>query len=246
MKKQAFSICLFIVFFLVADSSAKITSQPTNKLEIRTDPKAEDVLKKMEVVGRDLNSLVANIWQQKKNTQIKGMIIDDPIETGILYYSPSKNEGMKLRIDINLPVKKTVIITRDEIKFYQPNIKNMLVTPLKGVKNSQSFGSFAITFGSVSAIKENYEVKFIREEKIEGEQTSLLHLTPKKSTPYQFIDIWVSHNLWLPVQENLVEISGDVVTIKLSNLQKNKNFNVKDLIEKFTPPKGTEIVGNNK
>lgn len=46
MKKQAFSICLFIVFFLVADSSAKITSQPTNKLEIKTDPKAEDVLKK--------------------------------------------------------------------------------------------------------------------------------------------------------------------------------------------------------
>ncbi|MBI4851804.1 MAG: outer membrane lipoprotein carrier protein LolA [Acidobacteria bacterium] len=233
MKKYvlSFFICLLLSFSLIIDTKA--LPLPTNKAG------AESVLGQMETVGRNLNSLVATIWQQKKNTQLG---IDDPVETGELYYLPAKNGAMKLRIDINAPTKKTVIITGDEIKFYQPTVQQMLITSLKNAKGSQSFGSLAITFGSVSAIKTNYDVAFVKEEKIQGEQTSLLHLTPKQATPYKSIDIWISHSSWLPVQENLVENNGDVTTIRLSNLKKNESFNVKALIENFAPPKSTKIV----
>lgn len=235
MKKHvtSFLICLVLALSLIIDTPARVN--PT----INPSAEAENVLGQMESVGRSLNSLIANIWQQKKNTQIG---IDDPVETGELYYLPSKNGAMKLRIDINAPTKKTVIITGDEIKFYQPAIQQMLITSIKGAKNSQSFGSLAITFGSVGAIRTNYEVKFVKEEKIQGEQTSLLHLTPKQTAPYKSIDIWVSHSSWLPIQENLLESNGDITTIKLSNLKKNESFNVKALIENFAPPKSTKIV----
>lgn len=235
MKKHvlSFFICLILSFSLIIDVSKDAVAKPALKAS------AESVLGQMENVGRSLNSLVATLWQQKKNTQLG---IDDPVETGELYYLPAKNGAMKLRIDINTPTKKTVVITGDEIKFYQPAIQQMLVSSLKNTRSSQSFGSLAITFGSVSAIRTNYDVTFVREEKIQNEQTSLLHLTPKQAAPYKSIDIWISHNSWLPVQENLVEINGDITTIKLSNLKKNESFNVKTLIENFTPPKSTKIV----
>ncbi len=234
MKKHvlSFLICLILAFSLMIDTKATPSPMPINRAE------AENVLGKMENVGRTLSSLVATLWQQKKNTQLG---IDEPAETGELYYLPGKNGAIKLRIDISAPTKKTVVITGDEIKFYQPTIQQMLVTSIKGAKNSQSFGSFAITFGSVSAIRTNYEVTFVKEEKIEGEQTSLLHLSPKQPTPYKGIDIWISHNSWLPIQEKLLE-TNDVTTIKLSNLKKNESFNVKALIENFAPPKATKIV----
>lgn len=244
MKKHilTFLICSILCFSLITNTKAISLLEPVNKAEAEKAA-AENVLGKMETVGRSLNSLVATLWQQKKNTQVG---VDDPVETGELYYLPSKNGAMKLRIDINSPIQKTIVVTGDEIKFYQPAIREMLVASIKGAKNSQSFGSFAITFGSVSAIKANYEVKFVKEEKIEGEQTSLLELSPKQSTPYKLIKIWISHNSWLPVKEELLEGTAKettaITTIKLSNLKKNESFNVKTLIENFAPPKNTKIV----
>ncbi|MFY9223540.1 MAG: outer-membrane lipoprotein carrier protein LolA [Blastocatellia bacterium] len=225
----SFLICLLLTFSMIGIA-------PSASANVKG---AEAVLAQMEVVGKSLNSLVANIWQQKKNTQIG---IDDPVETGQLYYLPGKNGAVKLRIDISNPTKKTVIITGDQLKFYQPTIEQMLVTSLKSTKNSQSFGSLAITFGSVSAIRANYDVKFVKDEKIQGEDASLLHLTPKAGGPYKSIDIWISQSSWLPIQENLVEGNDDVTIIKLSNLKKNTSFDVKALIDNFAPPKSTKIV----
>ena len=142
----SFLICLLLTFSMIGIA-------PSTSANVKG---AEAVLAQMEAVGKSLNSLVANIWQQKKNTQIG---IDDPVETGQLYYLPGKNGAVKLRIDISNPTKKTVVITGDQLKFYQPTIEQMLVTSLKSTKNSQSFGSLAITFGSVSAIRANYDLK---------------------------------------------------------------------------------------
>lgn len=233
MRKKVLSllICLVFAFSIIIAVSAQAAVKPISK--------AEAVLGEMENVGRTLTSLTASIWQQKKNVQIG---IDDDAETGELYYIPNKNGTVKLRIDITSPTKKTVVITGEKIKFYQPAIKQMLVTSLKSAKSSQSFGSMAITFGSVSAIRANYDATLVKEEKLQGEQASLLHLTPKQSGPYKSIDIWISQNSWLPIQETLVENNGDITTIKLSNLKKNGSFNVKSLIDEFVPPKGTDIV----
>ncbi len=225
----SFLVCLLLTFSMIGIAPSASANAKG----------AEAVLAQMEAVGKNLNSLVANIWQQKKNTQIG---IDDPVETGQLYYLPGKNGSVKLRIDISNPTKKTVVIAGDQLKFYQPTIEQMLVTSLKTTKSSQSFGSLAITFGSVSAIRANYDVKFVKDEKIQGEDASLLHLTPKTGGPYKSIDIWISQSSWLPIQENLVEGNDDVTIIKLSNLKKNTSFDVKALIDNFAPPKSTKIV----
>lgn len=203
-------------------------------------PEVESVLKHMEDVGRSLNSLVATFWQQKRNTQLD---IDDPVETGLIYYVPSKNgSDIKLRIDITKPAK-TIVITGDKIKFYQPDIKQLLISSVKEAKSNKSAGSLAVTFGSVSAIRDNYEVSFVKEETVQGEKTSELHLIPKQAGAYKSIDIWISQNAWLPVQQTLVENNGDVTTLRLSNIKKNEQFNVKTLIDNFNPANAKIVKG---
>src|SRR5713226_3599522 len=131
MKKYivTFSLmCLMIITALSAGSKA-------------AKPEAETVLDNMEAVGHKLNSLVATLWQQKTNTQLG---IQEPAESGKLYYLPAKNGSMKLRIDITKPAK-TIVVAGDMVKFYQPEVHQLLVTTLKNGSKNQSLGSLAVT-----------------------------------------------------------------------------------------------------
>lgn len=193
--------------------------------------KEEDVLKKMEATGKALKSLSATIWQQKTNTQIG---IQDPPESGDLYYVPARGGKMRLRIDIVKPAK-TIVVNGDEVKFYQPDIRQLLLTSIKGASKNQSVASLAITFGSVAAIRSNYNVAFVREETLSGEPTALLSLTPKTKGAYKKIDLWISQRHWMPVQQRLVESNDDVIVIKLTNLKPNSQFDATKLIDSFNP-----------
>lgn len=201
--------------------------------------KEEDVLKKMEATGKTLKSLSATIWQQKTNTQIG---IQDPPESGDLYYVPAKSGKMRLRIDIMKPAK-TIVVSGDEVKFYQPEIRQVLLTSIKSASRTQSVASLAITFGSVAAIRGNYNVAFVREEVVNGEPTALLSLTPKTKGPYKKIELWVSQKQWLPVQQRLVESNDDVIVIKITNLKPNSQFDAAKLIDGFNPPNVKVVKG---
>jgi outer membrane lipoprotein-sorting protein len=212
-----------------------------NNASAVAQPEADAVLDKMEAVGRTLNSLVATLWQQKTNTQLG---IEEPAETGEIHYLPAKNSAMKLRIDITKPTTKTVVIVGDIVKFYQHDINQLLITSLKGAKQHDSFGSLAVTFGSVSAIRASYNVSFVKkDEKVGDEMASVLALTPKQGGPYKEIQIWISQNAWLPIQQRLVENNGDVTIVRLSGLKPNAQFNVKSLIDNFNPPNAKVVKG---
>src|SRR5437870_2845929 len=96
--------------------------------------KAEDVLDQMEGVGRQLNSLVASLWQQKTNTQLG---LKDSPESGMIYYMPGKSGEMKLRVDISKPAR-TIVISGDLVKFYEAEARQMIVTSLKSASKNQS------------------------------------------------------------------------------------------------------------
>ncbi|MBL8148297.1 MAG: outer membrane lipoprotein carrier protein LolA [Blastocatellia bacterium] len=211
---------LFISFGLVVTTTTSSNS------------KEEMILANMENVGKTLSSFTASLWQQKTNTQIG---ISDPPEMGTIYYVPAKNGKMKLRIDIQKPAK-TVVVSGNEVKFYQKDINQLLITSTKGASSNKSVSFLAITFGSVSAMRENYNIKYVKDEKIEGEMTSVLHLTPKtEGNPYKSVDVWISQSIWMPLQQKLIEVNEDVTLVRLSNLKKNIEFDVKTLIDNFNP-----------
>ncbi|MDW8412336.1 MAG: outer-membrane lipoprotein carrier protein LolA [Acidobacteriota bacterium] len=201
--------------------------------------KEDEVLKKMEASGKTLKNLTAELWQQKTNTQIG---IQEPAEVGKLYYVPAKNGKFKLRIDITTP-PKTIVVDGDHVKFYQPEIRQLLLTSLKRASQNQSVASLAITFGSVDVIRSNYEVRYLRDEVVDGEGTAVLLLVPKTKGPYKQIELWISQKQWLPVRQRFVELNDDVIVIKLSNIKLNTNFDSSKLIDSFNPPNVKIIKG---
>ncbi|MEW6735768.1 MAG: outer-membrane lipoprotein carrier protein LolA, partial [Acidobacteriota bacterium] len=147
-----------------------------------------------------------------------------------------KNGSYKLRIDITKPAK-TIVINGDQVKFYEPDLHQLLKASLKDSNaKKNSVGSLAITFGSVSSIRAAYNIDYVGEEKVAGEDTSKLKLTPKKAGPYKEIHIWVSHKLGLPIQQRLVEVNDDVIEVRLSDVKKDIPVDTKKLIDNFNPP----------
>ena len=82
-----------------------------------------NILDKMTTAASGLKSLKANIKQQKTNTQL-GM--KGPLESGVMYYKPSKDGKSQLRIDYSSPDVKVLVVDGDKFTLYQPELKQMI------------------------------------------------------------------------------------------------------------------------
>lgn len=234
MRKYTVFLML-LCLMLLTGSSANLPTRADNGGKTGTNsavmPEAESVLNQMETAGKKMNTLVAKLSQQKINTQLG--IKDE--EFGELHYVPAKNGSMKLRIDITKPAQRTIIINGDEVKYYDNETHQLLITSLKNKPKTKSFGTLAITFGSVAAIRANYNVSYLKDEKIGSENAAVLKLVPKEQGQYKEIDIWISRSMGLPIQQRFIEKNNDVLIMSLSGLKMNERFNIKGLIDDFKP-----------
>jgi outer membrane lipoprotein-sorting protein len=242
MKRLAMlliSNCLLINLVSVVPDLSRLTiGSQAVQARAAVKPEAEVVLDEMETAGKKLTSLVAKLSQQKINTQLG---IKEQEEVGEIRYIPGKNGSIKLRIDITKPAARTIVISGDEVKFYEREVNQLLITSLKNKPKTKSYNSLAITLGSVNAIRANYEVSYLKDEVVGTEKTAVLHLVPKEASNYKEVDIWISRNNWLPVQQRFTEKNGDILTLRLSDLKLNEKFNVKSLIDEFKPA-GAKVV----
>jgi outer membrane lipoprotein-sorting protein len=196
------------------------------------------ILQKMENAHRNLKSLKAVIVQQRVNTQIGSSDTD----YGTMIYKPAANGKIRLRLDYTRPDSRIAALDRDSYIYYQPRInqafKGALSKASKG-KNGLS-GLLAGFNGSARSLTANYNVEYVREELINGRTTTQLHLTPKEKSSIASIEIWVSHDTWLPVQTKTVERNGDYTIFKMDKLELNAR--VEDSAFSVRLPSGTAIV----
>lgn len=195
------------------------------------------ILKKMETARTNLKSLRAAIVQEKHNVQID---VSD-VDSGTMIYKLGMKGDMRARIDYTKPDTQVVSLIGDQGILYQPRINQ--VTKASISKLSKGRGGYAWLaglLGSVNSLAKDYSFDYVKDEAINGQQTSQLHLLPKSKSDVTSLDIWVSQNTWLPVQQKAVERNGDYTLVKLSNMELNikladEAFNVKY-------PSGTSVV----
>lgn len=196
------------------------------------------ILQKMETAHRNLRSLKAAIVQQKHNPQIGSTDTD----YGVMLYKPVGNGKIRLRLDYTRPDARTATVDGDNFTYYQPRInqafKGALSKATKG-KNGLS-GLLAGFNGSARSLTANYNVEYVKEELVNGRTATQLHLTPKEKSSVASIEIWVSHDTWLPVQTKTVEKNGDYTVLKMDKLELNARIADTDFNVKLPP--GTAIV----
>lgn len=196
------------------------------------------ILKRMDDNNKSLTSLKGNIKMSKYNSQLS----ENDLSEGDINYLPGRTQKqIYVRIDWMKPVVEHLAIANGEYVLFRPRAKQAIVGKVDSMKGSGKAGG-ALAFMSMSKaqLSENYSVKYIGDETVNGRvNTFHLELIPKKPTSYKSADLWVDAN-GMPVQAKIVEKNNDTTTILLYNIQRNAT--VKASVFKISPPKGTAIV----
>jgi outer membrane lipoprotein-sorting protein len=225
---------LVIVGALILLSGAERSSTANATPQLLTG-----ILNKMEKAHQDLKSLKAELIQQKTNAQIG---ITD-IEHGSLLYKPAvgKNKG-KIRIDYTKPANNVISVVGDIFVFYQPRLNQALKTSVAKAAKGRTGGYAQLVGldGSVKTLANNYNFDFIKDEMLNGQMTTVLRLTPKSGGQFANIELWVSQQTGLPVQQKFFERNGDYTVVTLKNLQLNPN--IPDSAFNVNLPNGTKVV----
>jgi len=77
-----------------------------------------------------------------------------------------------------------------------------------------------------SALKASYDVKLIGEEDLTGESAAVLELIPKQpeiSSQLSKVQLWVSEDSWVPVQQQFTQPGGDYLVARYKDTKVNRN-----------------------
>jgi len=195
------------------------------------------LLNKMEKAHLELKSLKAEIVQQKTNAQIG---VTDT-EYGVMLYKPAAGKGKgKLRIDYTRPSKDIVAVVGENVTFYQPRINQAFKGVVSKLAKGKGYGQLVGLDGSIRSLAGSYNIEFVRDESINGQPTTVLHLTPKAGGQFAAIDLWVNQQNSLPVQWKMIERNKDYTIVTLKNMQLNAN--IADTAFAVNIPGGTKVV----
>ena len=196
------------------------------------------LLQKMEKAHQELKSLKAELKQQKINPQIGSTDTD----YGTLIYKPAVGGKGRMRIDYTRPDTRTVSVVGENFVFYQPRINQVVKTTLAKASKGRTSGYTSIIGldGSVKNMAGNYNIQIVKDEVINGQMTTQLHLVPKTPGQITSLDIWVSHQNYLPVQQKFIERNGDYTIVQLINLETNIKLADEAFIVKY--PSSTVVV----
>lgn len=218
------------VFFLVLGFSVSPLPPPAQAQLL------PGILAKMETAQRNLKSLRAVLEQQSVNVQLGTKDTD----YGALIYTPA-DKG-RLRIDYTKPVAQVLSIIGDEFVFYQPRLNQALKTTFSQALKGRTGGQTQLIGlnKSVKALAQSYQIEFLQAEIIEGQMTAHLRFTPKERGPFLALEVWVSQQHWLPLQQKFIAQNGDYTVIKLSKFELNQKLRNEEFVVKL--PNNTMVV----
>lgn len=233
MKRVLTLLALSATFIILTGGSAdRVVANGTPQI-------LTGILQKMEKAHLDLKSLKAAIVQHKINSQIGSKDTD----YGILLYKPAIGNGKgKLRIDYSKPDIRVVSVVGESFTFYQPRINQVVKMSIAKASKGKT-GNYTQIVGlddSVKNLAKNYSIEYVKDEMVNGQMATQLHLVPKQSGQLVSLEIWVSQQSWLPIQQKFVERNGDYSIVQLTNLEPNVKLTDEAFVVKY--PNSTVVV----
>jgi len=208
------TITLAALLFLVARPSAAAAG-PLRLHKHRLPPDLAEILSHMNETAKRLRTLSADL----EYTKVTVVVDDKSTERGQLFYQKGKSPQML--IDFKQPDPKTILMKRNKAEIYLPKINQIDEYNLE--KHSELVQQFLLLgFGTESSeLRKAYNVKLTGEEDIGGDTTAVLDLTPRKeSVAAQLakVQLWISEESWLPVQQKFIEPSGDYLLTRYTQV----------------------------
>jgi outer membrane lipoprotein-sorting protein len=177
----------------------------------------DSILTRMDAAGKSFKSLTADLEHIKYTAVVK----DTSTETGRIFVRRDE----KMRIEIALPDKRTILRSGDSLYVYSPKINRVEEYDL-GKNRSMVDQYVLLGFGTKSEnVRKNYDVTLVGEDKLDNKNTLILELTPKSAQirgQIAKIQMWIDQSSWMPIQQKFFEpAEGDYFLFHYRNVKEN-------------------------
>ncbi|MGO8787877.1 MAG: LolA family protein [Terriglobia bacterium] len=195
---------------LAPSASARKGKHPTDLTEILSD--MNEASKRVKTVSANLDY-----------TKVTVLVDDKSTESGQMFFHRGKTT--EIRIDIQKPEAKVLLFKKNKGEIYFPKINQIQEYNLE--EKSDLVQQFLLLgFGTdANDLKKTYNVTYVKEEDLEGDETALLELVPRKgnaTAQITKIQLWVNEESWLPAQQKFFQSGGDYLVAHYSGVKVNR------------------------
>lgn len=171
----------------------------------------------------------------------EAVLHEEETEVGAIWVKRPKPKELKMKIEIQPPNPKMVLVDGKYADVYYPNNPGDIQRIELGRQRSLVDQYLALGFGGNSRELMNaFSVKLGGPETVAGQKTTRLELTPKSPdvATWKRIDIWISDAAGYTVQQKVFEAGKDYNVITYTNVEQNPA--IADTVFKLPAPKGTK------
>lgn len=184
-------------------------------------PDLAEVLSRMNDARKRLKTLSANL----EYTKVTVVVNDKSTELGQLFYHRGKSP--EILINFQKPDPKVILFKKNRAELYIPKINQIQEYNLEQ-HNELVQEYLLLGFGTETGeLTKSYKLKFLKEEDLEGDTTVVLELTPRKESVAAHISkvqLWISEESWLPVQQKFFEPGGDYLVARYTGVKVNRHL----------------------
>ena len=158
-------------------------------------------------------------------TTVTVLVNDHSTEYGQIFFRKAKHP--EVLIKFLRPDPKVVLFKRNRAEVYLPKINTVQEYDIS--KKAGLLQQFLLLgFGTdVTELQKSYTLKYTGEEQLENETTAMLELVPTNSqvaAQLVKVQLWISEDSWLPVQQKFFEPSGDYLAARYRNIEVNRGL----------------------
>jgi outer membrane lipoprotein-sorting protein len=139
-----------------------------------------------------------------------------------------KPHDLHMLIDFQKPKPKKVQIAGTKVDMYYPESEEVQICDVGKAHKSDLEQFMRLPFGSTSKeILESYDVTGGTPEKVEGQNTTRIELTPKSAElakQFPRIELWVSDDLGISVQQKLYQQGKNYSVATYTNVKLSSNI----------------------
>ncbi|MHB8655101.1 MAG: LolA family protein [Terriglobia bacterium] len=183
-------------------------------------PPLGEILARMNDSAKRLKTVQANI----EYTKVTVVVNDKSTEYGELFFEKNNTQ---ILLNFHKPDPKIILFKKNKAEIYLPKINEVQEYNLE--KQSGLVEQFLLLgFGKETGeLEKSYTIKLNGEEVLEGDTTAILELTPRKeniSAQLTKVQLWISEESWIPVQQKFFEAGGDYLITRYTAVKVNRQI----------------------
>jgi outer membrane lipoprotein-sorting protein len=184
-------------------------------------PPLGEILARMNDSAKRLKTVSANI----ESTKVTVVVDDKSTEFGELFFQ--KGKSTEILLNFTKPDPKVILFKKNKAEIYFPKSNQIQEYNLE--KRGGMVEQFMLlSFGTETGeLQKAYMIKLNGEEVLDGDTTAILELAPRSesiSSQFPKVQLWISEESWIPVQQKLFQAGGDYLITRYTAVKVNRRL----------------------